>query len=42
MKYENAQNVLPSEIIEVIQHYIDGSYLYIPKKDEDKKRWGGK
>ena len=40
MKYENAQNILPSEIIEVIQGYIDGGYLYIPKKDENKKRWG--
>lgn len=40
MKYENAQNILPSEIIEVIQDYIDGGYLYIPKKDENKKRWG--
>lgn len=40
MKYENAQNILPSEIIEMIQGYIDGGYLYIPKKDENKKRWG--
>lgn len=40
MKYENAQNILPSEIIEVIQGYIDGGYLYIPRKDENKKRWG--
>ena len=40
MKYENAQNILPSEIIEMIQGYMDGGYLYIPKKDENKKRWG--
>lgn len=40
MKYENAQNILPKEIIEIIQQYVDGSYLYIPRKVENKKSWG--
>ena len=40
MKYEKAQDVLPSEIIELIQNYIDGSYLYIPRKNTLKKSWG--
>ena len=40
MKYENAQNVLPNEIIEIIQKYVDGSYLYIPRKDDNRKSWG--
>ncbi len=40
MKYENAQNILPDEIIDIIQQYIDGRYLYIPRKDENKKSWG--
>lgn len=40
MKYEKADNVLPKEIIEIIQEYFDGAYLYIPRKDENKKSWG--
>lgn len=40
MKYENAQNVLPNNIIEELQQYVDGIYLYIPKKDNNKKSWG--
>ncbi|EPS52452.1 hypothetical protein CFSAN002368_08145 [Clostridium botulinum A1 str. CFSAN002368] len=37
MKYENAQNVLPEHIIELIQEYMEGGYLYIPIKYENKK-----
>ncbi|MFW2490451.1 CD3324 family protein [Clostridium chromiireducens] len=40
MKYEKAQNILPHGIIEMIQNYIDGGYIYIPKKNENKKSWG--
>jgi Mor family transcriptional regulator len=40
MKYEKAQDILPKDIIELIQEYIDGSYLYIPRKSENKKNWG--
>lgn len=40
MKYEKAQNVLPQDVIELIQQYIDGGYLYIPKKCSSKKAWG--
>lgn len=40
MKYENAQNVLPGDIIKLLQQYVDGVYLYIPKKDSSKKSWG--
>lgn len=40
MKYEKAQNILPDCIIEMIQNYIDGGYIYIPKKNENKKSWG--
>ena len=40
MKYEKAQNILPHNIIEMIQEYIDGGYLYIPRKDENRKSWG--
>lgn len=32
MKYIKAQDVLPEEIVKIIQEYIDGEYLYIPRK----------
>lgn len=40
MKYEKAQNILPKDIIELIQQYLDGCYLYIPRKSDSKKSWG--
>ncbi|MEG0668441.1 MAG: CD3324 family protein [Clostridium sp.] len=40
MKYENAQNILPKEIIKELQKYADGIYLYIPKREDKKKPWG--
>ena len=42
MKYVKADKVLPEEIIELIQDYIDGEYLYIPRKYENQKSWGEK
>ena len=38
MKYKKAQDILPSDIIEILQQYIEGGYIYIPKKT--KKSWG--
>lgn len=40
MKYINAHNILPKDIIKVIQEYVDGEYLYIPRREEEQKRWG--
>lgn len=40
MKYEKAQNILPQGIIQLIQKYTDGGYIYIPRKNENKKSWG--
>lgn len=40
MKYQKAQNVLPSELVKLIQEYVDGDYLYIPRKNQNKKLWG--
>ena len=42
MKYTRAIDVLPNEIIEIIQEYIDGEYIYIPRKFENHKSWGEK
>ena len=40
MKYKKAQNILPKDVLELVQKYIDGDYLYIPKKENKKKSWG--
>ena len=33
MGYKNAIRVLPDDLIMAIQEYIDGEYLYIPRKE---------
>lgn len=40
MKYVNAEKMLPEELLRSIQEYTQGSYLYIPIREEDKKQWG--
>ena len=35
MKYKNAAKVLPPEMIEQLQQYVQGEYLYIPIKDKE-------
>ena len=37
MSYKSATNVLPEDLLVVIQNYIDGAYIYIPRKQENKK-----
>lgn len=40
MRYIKAQKVLPEEVIELIQKYVDGEFIYIPRKDGKQKAWG--
>lgn len=40
MDYQNSANLLPKELIEQIQKYVDGKVIYIPKKQINKKHWG--
>lgn len=40
MKYLKASNVLPEHLVLLIQDYIDGEYLYIPRKKGNEKNWG--
>lgn len=40
MKYINANVILPEKLIEEIQKYIQGKYIYIPIKKENYKSWG--
>lgn len=42
MKHVKAKNVLPQDIINLIQQYVDGDYIYIPRKKENEKSWGEK
>ena len=34
MKYVNAKDVLPKEIIKQLQDYVEGCYVSIPKKED--------
>lgn len=40
MSYKKAEAILPIEVIELIQKYVDGECIYIPKKDGNKLSWG--
>jgi len=40
MSYTNAKQILPEDIIKLIQNYVEGEYLYIPKKADSRKTWG--
>lgn len=40
MRYQKAQEILPEELVELIQNYVDGEYVYIPRKQENKRNWG--
>ena len=40
MSYIKATDVLPEEILDLIQKYVEGEYLYIPKKECNRKLWG--
>ncbi len=42
MRYLKAQNVLPEEIISIIQQFVDGEFVYIPRKSGEQKSWGEK
>ncbi len=40
MGYRKAEEILPMEIIELIQKYVDGENIYIPRKENQRKEWG--
>lgn len=40
MSYANARDIFPNEILEIIQNYMDGGYIYIPRKEANKFSWG--
>ena len=39
MGYKKAEEILPAELIEILQEYVDGDIIYIPKK-KTRAGWG--
>ena len=40
MSYIKAKDILPEELIRRIQEYVDGVYIYIPRKPGTRHTWG--
>ena len=40
MRYQRAEDVLPTELLAQIQKYTDGVYLYIPRRADHRQSWG--
>ena len=40
MSYIKAEEILPEELIRQIQEYVDGVYIYIPRKPGTRHAWG--
>ena len=39
MKYRNASEILPDELLKELQKYAPGEILYVPS-DKSRKKWG--
>ncbi|MDG4656312.1 CD3324 family protein [Ectobacillus antri] len=42
MKYVKAAAVLPEELLQELQKYVQGELLYIPKRKENHEQWGSR
>lgn len=40
MRYVNAQEILPEELLIEIQKYVRGDLIYIPKPENERIQWG--
>ncbi|HHY81370.1 MAG TPA: hypothetical protein GX505_01665 [Clostridiales bacterium] len=40
MGYKNGKDVLPIELLQELQKYIQGELIYIPKEDSVRAGWG--
>ena len=40
MSYTKAEQVLPADLIALIQEYADGMCIYIPRKQNTRRKWG--
>ena len=39
MSYQNGKEVLPESLLVAIQKYVDGAYIYIPRKEANRQPW---
>ena len=40
MGYIRAEEILPIEVMELVQQYVDGENIYIPRKRANRQEWG--
>ena len=40
MGYKESSKLIPAELIEKIQEYVDGETVYIPRKSSKRRKWG--
>ena len=36
MSYQNGKKILPETLLAAIQQYVDGAYVYIPRRQEQR------
>ena len=42
MSYLNGKTVLPNHLLVAVQQYVEGSYIYIPKREGNHSNWGSR
>lgn len=40
MGYIRAEDVLPFEVLTLVQKYVEGQMLYVPKRNSKRNKWG--
>ena len=40
MGYRKAETILPPEVVALIQQYVGGEYIYIPRREGKRRSWG--
>ncbi len=40
MGYIRAEDVLPTEILTLVQEFVEGQMLYVPKRNSGRRKWG--
>lgn len=40
MRYKNGKEVLPTELLQELQKYIQGELIYIPTIETERRAWG--
>ena len=40
MSYKRADEILPQELLKILQKYAGGELIYVPKCGETRRKWG--